>query len=103
MARERTARESYRRFRRAIHKAPLRASLARGVAPISLRHPLGSFLLQSQLRCPCAPLHDLEITLNRIGADFVWVRTFAAAREHSVLVECIVELRMVREQHRRTG
>src|SRR5262244_3261382 len=60
------------------------------------------FLFQSQLRCPCTALHHLEIALDRIGAEFVGMRTFTASSEHSVFVDCIVELRMIREKDRGT-
>ena len=68
--------------------------------------PLGCFnqlLFQPQLRRPRATLHDLEIALDPIGPEFVWMRTVTAAGEHSVLVERIVELRVVREEDGRTG
>src|SRR5207249_10046605 len=52
-------------------------------------------------------LHDAlpisEIALHPVGPDFVWMRPVAAAREHAVLVERIVELGVVGEQHGRSG
>src|SRR5215468_11885519 len=56
------------------------------------------FLFQSQLRCPCTALHHLEVALDPIGPEFVRMRTFAASGEHSVFVDRIVELRVVREK-----
>jgi hypothetical protein len=48
-------------------------------------------------------LHDLEIALDRGSPEFVGMRSVAAPGEHSVLVECVVELRVVREQDGGTG
>ena len=49
----------------------------------------------SSLNCAARaqPTHDLEMALDPVGADLVWMRTFAAPGEHSVLVERVVELR----------
>ena len=70
----------------------------------SLRHSgLNHLLFQFQLRRPGATLHDLEIALDPIGAELVRMRTVAAPGEHSVLVDRIVELRVVREKDGRTG
>jgi len=55
-------------------------------------------LFQPQLRRPRAALHDLEIALDPIGTELVWMRSVAATGEHSVVVERIVELGIVREQ-----
>src|SRR5258708_18976090 len=55
-------------------------------------------LLQLQLRRARATLHDLEIALDPIGAELVWMGTVAASGEHSVFVERIVELRVVRQK-----
>ena len=55
--------------------------------PILLPFGCLKLLFQLQLRRPRATLHDLEIALDPIGPDFVWVRTFTASSEHSVLVE----------------
>src|SRR6266853_5964254 len=60
-------------------------------------------LLQLQLRRASATLHDLEIALDPIGPELVWMGTVAASGEHSVLVERIVELRVVRQKNRRAG
>lgn len=50
------------------------------------------FLFQPELRRPRATLHDLEITLDPISPEYVWMRPFTAAGEHSVFVDRIVEL-----------
>ena len=62
-------------------------------ALLTVRH----FLFQLQLRRPCATLHDLEIALDHFGAEFVGMRTVAAAGEHAVFVHGVVELGMVRQ------
>src|SRR5260221_7657525 len=60
-------------------------------------------LLKLQLRRASATLHDLAIALAPIGAELVWMGTVAASGEHSVLVERIVELRVVRQKNCRAG
>src|SRR5919197_1595870 len=53
--------------------------------------------LCSSLSCAAwaQPLHDLEIALDPIGSELVWMRPITASSEHSVLVHRIVELRVV--------
>src|SRR5262245_8956887 len=68
-----------------------------------LLRAVSMFLFQSQLRCPCTALHHLEIALDPIGSKLVWMRTLTASSEHSVFVDRIVELRMIREKDRGTG
>src|SRR5262249_41781588 len=60
------------------------------------------FLFQPQLRRPRTTLHDLKIALYPFCTELVWMRTFAASGEHSVFVDRIVELRMIREKDRGT-
>src|SRR5260221_9933133 len=60
-------------------------------------------LLQPDLGRARAALHHPEIALHPVGPDLVGVRPVAAAREHAVLVVCVVELRVVREEHGRAG
>src|SRR5712675_3527471 len=74
----------------------------RAPSRLALRR-FGQSLLQLQLRRARATLHDLEIALDPIGAELVWMGTVAASGEHSVFVERIVELRVVRQKDGRAG
>ena len=60
------------------------------------------FLFQSHLRCPRTTLHYLEITLDPIRTEFVWMWTLTSSSEHSVLVDGVVELGVIREKDRGT-
>src|SRR6185369_1418949 len=56
------------------------------------------FLFQPDLSRPGTTLHDLEIALDPIGPNLVRMRRVTTASEHSVLVERIIELGVVREE-----
>src|SRR5262249_46032220 len=73
-----------------------------GIEPLLLR-VVSLFLFQPQLRRPRTTLHHLEIALHPFGTELVWMWTFAASGEHSVFVDRIVELRVVRKKDRGTG
>ena len=75
------------------------------VRPVDPRRArTGQLLFQPELRRPRTALRDLKIALDRIGARASYgMRTVAAAGKHSVLVDRVVELRVVREEDGRAS
>src|SRR6187402_651467 len=60
-------------------------------------------LFQPNLCCPGAVLRHLEVALNRVRANVVRMRTITTTRDHPILADRIVELRVVREKDGRTS
>ena len=86
---------------------------ANGAAPSAatrdevMKPPLRSgrfrpFLFQPELRRPGAVLHHLKVAPDPVGSDLVRMRAVTPPGKHAVRVDRVVELRVIREQDRRT-
>src|SRR5215831_4454184 len=84
-------------FPKSCNATTTKPSDTTGIERLLLRG-VSLFVFQPQLRCPCTALHHLEVALDPIGPEFVGMRTLTASGEHSVFVDRIVELRMIREK-----
>src|SRR5262249_18153775 len=102
-ARSDLARREDSEARRRIYSQRVATRLQQNLWPQSalsllLLRVVSLFLFQPQLRRPRTTLHHLEIALDPFCTELVWMRTFAPSSEHSVFVDRIVELRVVREK-----